>query len=124
MMSAAASMGAVLLWNVEEGLNQIDKFMHSQEEYIRAGALLGIGIVSSGVRLEHDPALALLSEHVESSSKPIKYAACFGLGLAYAGSERDDLAELLTPIVANTDTAGITEVSLAALALGMVSNKV
>lgn len=123
MMSAAASMGAVLLWNVEEGLNQIDKFMHSQEEYIRAGALLGIGIVSSGVRLEHDPALALLSEHVESSSKPIKYAASFGLGMAYAGSERDDLAELLTPIVANTDTAGITEVSLAALALGMVSNK-
>lgn len=120
MMSAAASMGAVLLWNVEEGLNQIDKFMHSQEEHIRAGALLAIGIVSSGVRIEHDAALALLSEHLESTSKPIKYAAAFGLGLAYAGSNREDLIELLSPLVSDTD-AGITEVALAALSLGMVS---
>ncbi|KAM3573375.1 hypothetical protein VYU27_004675 [Nannochloropsis oceanica] len=119
MMSAAASIGAILLWNVEEGLNQIDKFMHSQEEHIRAGALLAIGIVSSGVRIEHDAALALLSEHLESASKPVRYAAAFGLGLAYAGSARDDLVELLAPLVADPD-AGITEVALAALSLGMI----
>jgi 26S proteasome regulatory subunit N1 len=119
MMSAAASIGAILLWNVEEGLNQIDKFMHSQEEQIRAGALLAIGIVSSGVRIEHDAALALLSEHLESASKPIRYAAAFGLGLAYAGSAREDLLELLAPLVADPD-AGITEVALAALSLGMI----
>ena len=119
MMSAAASIGAILLWNVEEGLNQIDKFMHSQEEHIRAGALLAIGIVSSGMRIEHDAALALLSEHLEGGSKPIKYAAAFGLGLAYAGSNREDLVELLSPLVADPD-AGITEVALAALSLGMI----
>jgi 26S proteasome regulatory subunit N1 len=119
MMSAAASIGAILLWNVEEGLNQIDKFMHSQEEHIRAGALLAIGIVSSGMRIEHDAALALLSEHLEATSKPIKYAAAFGLGLAYAGSNREDLVELLSPLVADAD-AGITEVALAALSLGMI----
>jgi 26S proteasome regulatory subunit N1 len=121
MMSAAASLGAILLWNVEEGLNQIDKFLHSGEDYIRAGALLAIGIVSTGVRLpDVDPALALLSEHLESTSAPIKYAAAFGLGLAYAGTAREDLLEVLSPVVANTDTAGITEVSLAALSLGLV----
>ena len=119
MMSAAASIGAILLWNVEEGLNQIDKFMHSQEEHIRAGALLAIGIVSSGMRMEHDAALALLSEHLEAGAKPIKYAAAFGLGLAYAGSNREDLVELLSPLVADAD-AGITEVALAALSLGMI----
>jgi 26S proteasome regulatory subunit N1 len=119
MMSAAASIGAILLWNVEEGLNQIDKFMHSQEDHIRAGALLAIGIVSSGVRIEHDAALALLSEHLESASKPVRYAAAFGLGLAYAGSNREDLIELLAPLVADAD-AGITEVALAALSLGMI----
>ena len=50
MMSAAASLGMVLLWNVDEGLNQIDKFFHNSEDYIKAGACLAVGIVSSGVR--------------------------------------------------------------------------
>jgi len=121
MMSAAASLGAILLWNVEEGLHQIDKFLHSNEEYIRAGALLAIGIVSSGTRLELDPALALLSEQIQNSSKAVKYAACLGLGLAYAGTAREDLVDELTPII-NDDQAGITEVALASLALGMVSH--
>jgi hypothetical protein len=40
MMSAAASLGLVLLWNVEEGLTQIDKFLYSTEDHIRAGAAL------------------------------------------------------------------------------------
>ena len=40
MMSAAASLGLVLLWNVEEGLTQIDKFLYSNEDHIRAGAAL------------------------------------------------------------------------------------
>ncbi|CAM9618503.1 unnamed protein product [Phaeothamnion confervicola] len=31
MMSAAASLGMILLWNVEEGLTQIDKFLYSSE---------------------------------------------------------------------------------------------
>ena len=51
MMSAAASLGMVLLWNVDEGLNQIDKFFHNTEDYIKAGACLAVGIVSSGVRM-------------------------------------------------------------------------
>ena len=35
MMSAAASLGMVLLWDVESGLSQLDKFLYSQEEYIK-----------------------------------------------------------------------------------------
>jgi 26S proteasome regulatory subunit N1 len=34
------STGLVLLWNVEEGLTQIDKFLYSNEDNIRAGAAL------------------------------------------------------------------------------------
>lgn len=67
MMAATASLGMVLLWDVDEGLNQLDKYFHHSEDYIKAGACLGIGIVSSGVRHESDPALALLSEHLEST---------------------------------------------------------
>ena len=36
------------------------------------------------------------------------------------GSQREELMELLVPVAANTDGADITEVSLAALSLGMV----
>jgi 26S proteasome regulatory subunit N1 len=122
MMSAAASLGMILQWNVEEGLTQIDKFLYSTDDYIKAGAILAVGIISSGVRNECDPALALLSEHlVGESSHSRKCGASLGLGLAYAGSNREDVQEVLGPVIADTgDKANMTEVSLAALSLGLV----
>eukprot|EP01083_Nonionella_stella_P133797 406824_1 len=98
-MSAAASMGSILLWNVEEGLTQIDKFLYSSEDYIKAGAALAVGILSSGVRNDADPALALLSEHIEGDSHIMKCAACTGLGIAYAGSGREEITDLLITII-------------------------
>jgi len=122
MMSAAASLGSILLWNVEEGLTQIDKFLYSNEDYVKAGAALAVGILSSGVRNDADPALALLSEHVDGDSHIMKCAACTGLGIAYAGTGREDVMELLVPVVEQSEGAPTTflEVSLAGLALGMV----
>eukprot|EP00538_Stauroneis_constricta_P000378 CAMPEP_0119554664 /NCGR_PEP_ID=MMETSP1352-20130426/7076_1 /TAXON_ID=265584 /ORGANISM="Stauroneis constricta, Strain CCMP1120" /LENGTH=931 /DNA_ID=CAMNT_0007601279 /DNA_START=111 /DNA_END=2906 /DNA_ORIENTATION=+ len=122
MMSAAASLGSILLWNVEEGLTQIDKFLYSSEDYVKAGAALAVGILSSGVRNDADPAFALLSEHVEGDVHIMKCAACTGLGIAYAGTGREDVMELLTPIVEQTEggPTGMMEVALAGLALGMV----
>ena len=35
MMSATASLGLVLLWDVDGGLTQIDKFLYSTEDYIK-----------------------------------------------------------------------------------------
>jgi 26S proteasome regulatory subunit N1 len=120
MMSAAASLGMVLLWNVDEGLNQIDKFFHNKEDYIKAGACLAVGIVSSGVRNESDPALALLTDFIENKSVIVRTASVCGLGIAYSGSQREELMELLVPVAANTEGADITEVSMAALSLGLV----
>jgi 26S proteasome regulatory subunit N1 len=122
MMSAAASLGSLLLWNVEEGLTQIDKFLYSSEEYVKAGAALAVGILSSGVRNDADPALALLSEHIEGDSHIMKCAACTGLGIAYAGSAREDVMDLLVPVVESSGNGatGMMEVSLAGLALGMI----
>jgi len=122
MMSAAASLGSLLLWNVEEGLTQIDKFLYSSEEYVKAGAALAVGILSSGVRNDADPALALLTEHIEGDSHIMKCAACTGLGIAYAGSAREDVMEILVPVVESSGggPAGMMEVSLAGLALGMI----
>lgn len=122
MMSAAASLGSILLWNVEEGLTQIDKFLYSSEDYVKAGAALAVGILSSGVRNDADPAFALLSEHVEGDVHIMKCAACTGLGIAYAGTGREDVMEMLVPIVEQSGDSSATmlEVCLAGLALGMI----
>eukprot|EP00587_Corethron_hystrix_P001010 CAMPEP_0113330944 /NCGR_PEP_ID=MMETSP0010_2-20120614/22105_1 /TAXON_ID=216773 ORGANISM="Corethron hystrix, Strain 308" /NCGR_SAMPLE_ID=MMETSP0010_2 /ASSEMBLY_ACC=CAM_ASM_000155 /LENGTH=951 /DNA_ID=CAMNT_0000193937 /DNA_START=122 /DNA_END=2977 /DNA_ORIENTATION=- /assembly_acc=CAM_ASM_000155 len=120
MMSAAASLGAIFLWNVEVGLNQVDKFLYSSEDYVKAGAALAVGILSGGVRNDGDPALALLEQHLEGDSHIMKCASATGLGIAYAGSANEEVANLLLPLVENTENADMLEVSLAALALGII----
>ena len=35
MMSATATLGLVLLWDVDGGLTQIDKYLYSSEDYIK-----------------------------------------------------------------------------------------
>lgn len=35
MLSAAASLGMILLWDVDGGLTQIDKYLYSSEDYIK-----------------------------------------------------------------------------------------
>jgi len=120
MLSATASIGLVLLWDVDGGLTQIDKYLYSPEDWIKSGALLACGIVNTGVRNECDPALALLSDYVLHSSNVMRLGAIFGLGLAYAGSNRQDVIQLLLPVFAdpksNMEVVGVT-----ALATGLIS---
>jgi len=118
MLAAAASLGMIMMWNVEEGLTTIDKFLYSNEEYVKAGACLAIGVVSSSVRHESDPPIALLPEHVESSCAMIRTAAIVALGIAYAGSARGDVLDALTPVLSNSEV--ISDASLAALSLGQI----
>ncbi|KAF5336461.1 hypothetical protein D9611_006460 [Ephemerocybe angulata] len=118
MLSAAASLGLSLLWDTDIGLSHVDKYTYSSEENIKAGALLATGILNCGVRTEADAALALLGEYVENKSVPLKTSAITGLGLAYAGSHREDLVAFLLPLVEASNTMEIA--SLAALALGFI----
>lgn len=101
MLSATASMGMLLKWDIEGGLDQIDKYTYLSEEQIKAGALLAIGILNSGVRLDSEPALALLSDDENLMSKNVgkRMASIMGLGLACAGTNKEDLLEMLLPIV-------------------------
>jgi 26S proteasome regulatory subunit N1 len=64
--AAAASLGLLLLWDIDEGLVQIDKFMESNDEHIVAGSYMAIGIVNSGIKNECDPVCAILQEKLES----------------------------------------------------------
>uniref|UniRef100_A0A7S2R9L3 26S proteasome non-ATPase regulatory subunit 2 homolog n=2 Tax=Rhizochromulina marina TaxID=1034831 RepID=A0A7S2R9L3_9STRA len=120
MMSAAASLGMIYLWNLEEGLVQLDKYLYTKDDYIKAGAVLGIGIVGGGVRNESDPQIALLPDFTASDAPAIvRRAACTAFGIAFAGSARADVLEYLMPIVQSEDS-DIQTAALAALALGQI----
>lgn len=81
--------------------------------------MLAIGLVTANVRNESDPALALLSEQVNAANATIRVAAIAGLGIAYLGSRREEVLDLLLPLV--TDTGLTMELSsVAALSLGLV----
>jgi len=120
MLSATASIGLLLLWDVDGGLTQIDKYLYSPEDWIKSGALLACGIVNTGVRNECDPALALLSDYVLHSSNVMRLGAIFGLGLAYAGSNRQDVIQLLLPVFADSKS-NMEVVGVTALATGLIS---
>lgn len=120
-ISTTASLGMLLRWDVDSGLDQINSFTYAAEENIKAGALLATGILISGVRMDSEPALALLStdDSLGSKSVPIKMASIMGLGLSYAGTNREELLELLLPIVEDTSIS-MQLSALAALSLGLI----
>jgi len=118
-MSAAASLGMITLWDVEGGLTQIDKYMYVSDQHVVAGALLAVGVVNCCVQNENDPAFALLYESVSKDSPAVRVGAIMGLGLAYAGTCKEEVQELLVPIL--LDPAEPMEVvGFAALSLGLV----
>lgn len=121
MLSTAASMGMLLLWDVENGLDKIDPYTNVDDDIIKAGAMLATGIVNTGVRMDSDPALALLGDedNLAHKNRHIRLASIMGLGLAYAGSNKEELLDLLLPIVSDT-SLDMQLSAMAALSLGMI----
>ena len=68
-LAAAASVGLLQLWDIDEGLETIDKYMESNEENIQAGAYLALGILNSGIKNDADAAFAILSDKLEDATK-------------------------------------------------------
>ena len=121
MMSTTASMGMLLKWDIENGLDHIDKFTYADENQIKAGALLALGIMNSGVRMDSEPAMALLNseENVGAKSVQMRMASIMGLGLSCAGTNKEELLVTLLPVV--TDTSLDMQLSaMAALSLGLI----
>ncbi|CAG2060574.1 unnamed protein product, partial [Timema podura] len=149
-MSAAASLGLIHLWDVDGGLSPIDRYLYSNDDYITSGALLALGIVNCGVRNECDPAQALLmdlrasfqGQTVQGVSLMLDWPAYdgeigvrilvgsieggfsfhtnAGLGLAYAGSCRQDVVELIVPVLSDSHSTRET-VAIAALACSLIT---
>ncbi|CAH9126858.1 unnamed protein product [Cuscuta epithymum] len=117
--SAAASLGMILLWDVDTGLSQIDKYFHSTDTHVIAGALLAVGIVNCTVKNECDPALALLADYVDRDDPSIRIGAIIGLGLAYAGSQHEQIRSKLIPILGDTN-APLDVIAFTAISLGLI----
>ncbi len=127
-MSATASIGLILLWDVDGGLTQIDKYLYSPEDHIKSGALLATGIVNCRVRNECDPALALLSDYVKNNSNVMRIGAVLGLGLAYAGFNRAEVLEQLLPVFgdpkSSPEVVGVAALSVGLIAVGSTNGDV
>ncbi|KAF2226945.1 armadillo-type protein [Elsinoe ampelina] len=120
MLSTTASLGTLMLWDVETALDKIDPYTGVNEDQIKAGAFLAYGIVNSGVKLEADPVIALLGEELDPSKpKAVKVSALMGLGMAYAGSAREEFLELLIPMIGDTSLE-MQLSAVAALSLGLI----
>lgn len=128
IMSTTASLGLISLWDVEVGLTQIDKYLYSDEDYVKAGALLACGIVNAGVQNECDPALALLSDYINHKNNSIRIGAILGLGIAYAGKNREDAMSLISNVIsdssANMEIVGVSALSLGLIAIGTANGEV
>lgn len=121
MMAAAASVGLLNLWD-ESAISKLDKYVEGTDDYVRGGGLLGVALACAGTKSDASPAFGLLSEHAEfgsSSGTHMRIGAILGLGIAYAGSRREDLTELLSPHIIDTE-GSLERTSMAALALGMI----
>lgn len=63
----------------------------AEELDAHAGALLAVGILNCGVQHENDPAYALLHDFVGKADPVVRTGAIMGLGLAYAGTQKEEV---------------------------------
>ncbi|KAL5988476.1 26S proteasome non-ATPase regulatory subunit 2 A [Asimina triloba] len=117
--SAAASLGLIHLWDVDSGLAQIDKYLHSNDNNVIAGALLAVGIVTCGVKNDCDPALALLADYINKEDSSTRIGAIMGLGLAYAGSQNEQIQSHLS-LILQDGKAQLDVIAFTAISLGLV----
>ncbi|PPS07988.1 hypothetical protein GOBAR_AA12664 [Gossypium barbadense] len=97
-ISVVASLGMILLWDVDSGLAQIDKYLHSDDNYVIAGVLLGVGLVNCSVTNDYDPKVlkisnngkvaqaiadALMDRSVLELGQPLSRLLVLALGLIY-----------------------------------------
>lgn len=121
MISTAASVGLLQQWDVENGLQSIDRYEHVDDDWVKAGSMLAVGILNSGVRDPSEPAMALLSDPavLNHKKKEVRVASIMGLGLAYAGTQKEEMLEVLLPFVGDS-SLDMQLSAMAALSLGLI----
>jgi 26S proteasome regulatory subunit N1 len=119
--TAAASLGLINLWDIESAMQAVDKYQWAGDHYAKGGAMLAIGISSSGVINEDVSALAILSEAIDDQENNFisRLGAIIGLGISYAGMNKEEIIDVLTSYVIDADS-DIELSAMSALSLCMV----
>ncbi|XP_051912777.1 uncharacterized protein LOC127595135 [Hippocampus zosterae] len=117
-IAAVASIGMLDLWDPDTGADDISPYLELQGPAL-AGAYLGTGLYNAGITSEEDAAKALLCDALENGEPSVHAPAILGLGIAYAGQSREDIQEVLVPIIMNPELK-MSQRAFAALALGMI----
>ncbi|KAF2283257.1 hypothetical protein GH714_043609 [Hevea brasiliensis] len=112
--SAAASLGMILLWDVDSGLAQIDKYFHSNDNHVIAGALLELGLSIV--------ALALLGDYTDKEDSSIRIGAIMGSELHML--IRYKLSPILSDAKAPLDVIAFTAISLGLICVGSCNEEV
>ena len=90
-IAAVASLGLLCPWNSETVNDILMPYIDNNGKYIKAGANLATGLCCAGINDENDLALALLSEQAQEGEYISKLCAILGLGMAYAGRNKEEL---------------------------------
>lgn len=120
VLAAAASLGMIHMWDFETGIAELDKYMAKDNEHQRAGGILGMGILMSGIRSAFDPVWSTVQEHVNDERPLVKNSAALALAMAYAGSNRAEIVEHLKPTIEDPATS-IEVLGHFAISLGLLS---
>jgi len=120
VITLLAGLGLVNLWDIDLGPNQLEKYMSTNERDMnkRAGYNIGVGVISSGIRDENNIAYAILTEQLKDKNANVVMSALLGLGLAYAGSQNEDLFEPLMEVIENF-SFGLDVFAYCSLAFGL-----
>ena len=116
-ISAVASIGAIFQWD-EEGLQDLDKYLYSDDDDLQSGALIGLGLLSAGVRPEaSDETFELLIDFVSGLHNGKIRAAYIGLSLAFSGSRNEKVLKYFMDKI-NDEDCPFDIACIAALGLG------
>ncbi|KCV72142.1 hypothetical protein H696_01546 [Fonticula alba] len=112
----AAALGMLSMWDIDAGVALLDPLLTGD---MSEGAVFGLGLVSSNVRHQMDILFLMLSGYLESDDPQVVRSAVLALGMAYSGSGRPDVADLLCNILADPSQP-FDLCCFAGLALGLV----
>eukprot|EP01125_Pyxidicula_operculata_P009198 TRINITY_DN3049_c0_g1_i2.p1 TRINITY_DN3049_c0_g1~~TRINITY_DN3049_c0_g1_i2.p1 ORF type:complete len:820 (-),score=188.81 TRINITY_DN3049_c0_g1_i2:106-2532(-) len=118
-ISATASVGMICLWDPDTGANEVDKFSYTKDEYVKAGVMLGVGIVNANIRSTFDIAFTFVSDYISDPSPLIKQCCALALGLSYAGTPNENVREVLKELYEDGNPS-MELLSHVALALGFL----
>ena len=114
-------LGLVGLWDYLEGPGRLYEYAGNKETdiYKRAGRNIGLGISLSNIHDDNDIAVAVLLEEIQDKNLNVKISALFGLGLAAAGTQNQNLIAPLLEVFQDF-SYGFEVSAFVSLALGLI----